>query len=88
MNINTVLLLHGLTFFIDRLQVIYLNIIVEQGHRFIKKITKAMMNFKAFHSASARLSGIDLAHMIRKKQLNNPDLSDYHQFLELAHNHV
>ena len=27
---------------------------------------------------------IELAHMIRKKQFNNPDLSDYHQFLELV----
>jgi putative transposase len=43
-----------------------------------------MMNFKAFHSASATLSGIELAHMIRKKQFKNPDLSDYHQFLELV----
>ena len=84
MNIDTVLFLHGFTCFIDILQVKYLNNIVEQDHRFIKKITKPMMNFKAFHSASATLAGIELAHMIRKKQFNNPDLSDYHQFLELV----
>jgi putative transposase len=84
MNINTVLFLHGLTCFIDILQVKYLNNIVEQDHRFIKKITKPMMNFKAFHSASATLAGIELAHMIRKKQFKNTDLSDYHQFLELV----
>ena len=58
--------------------------IVEQDHRFIKKITKPMMNFKAFHSASATLGGIELAHMIRKKQFKNTDLSDYHQFLKLV----
>jgi putative transposase len=43
-----------------------------------------MMNFKAFHSASATLAGIELAHMIRKKQFTNTDLSDYHQFLKLV----
>jgi putative transposase len=51
MNINTVLFLHGLTCFIDIPQVKYLNNIVEEGHCFIKKITKPMMNFKSFHSA-------------------------------------
>jgi putative transposase len=43
-----------------------------------------MMNFKAFYSASATLAGIELAHMIRKKQFRNTGLSDYHQFLEFV----
>ena len=84
MNINTLLFFFGVTCFIDILRVKYLNNIIEQDHRFIKKITKPMMNFKAFHSASATLAGIELAHMIRKKQFKNTDLSDYHQFLELV----
>ena len=84
MNINTLLFFFGVTCFIDILQVKYLNYIIEQDHRFIKKITKPMMNFKAFHSANATLAGIELAHMIRKKQFKNTDLSDYHQFLELV----
>jgi putative transposase len=79
MNTNTVLFLHGLTCFLDVLQVKCLNNIVEQDHRFIKKITKRMMNFKAFYSASAMLAGIELAPMIRKKQFKNTDLSDYQQ---------
>jgi transposase-like protein len=58
--------------------------LLNKDHRFIKKITKPMMNFKAFHSASSTLSGIELAHMIRKKHFKNKDLSDYHQFLELV----
>jgi transposase-like protein len=37
---------------IEICQVKYLNNI-EQDHRFIKKITKPMMGFKAFHSPSA-----------------------------------
>ena len=84
MNINTLLFLFGATCFIDILRVKYLNNIIEQDHRFIKKITKLMMNFKAFYSASATLAGIELAHMIRNKQFKNTDLSNYHQFLELV----
>jgi transposase-like protein len=46
-----------------------LNNLLEQDHRFINKITKPMMGFKAFHSAKAALDGIETAHMIRKGQL-------------------
>ncbi len=49
-------------------QVKYLNNIVEQDHRFVKKITKPMKGFKAFHSAEATLAGIELHHMLRKGQ--------------------
>ena len=49
-------------------QIKYLNNIVEQDHRFVKKITKTMKGFKAFHSADATLSGIELHHMLRKSQ--------------------
>ena len=49
-------------------QIKYLNNIVEQDHRFIKQITKPMKGFKAFHSAEATLAGIELHHMLRKKQ--------------------
>jgi putative transposase len=83
MNINTLLFFFGATCFIDILRVKYLNNIIEQYHRFIKKITKPMMNFKTFDSASATLSGIELVHMIRKKQFKKSS-SDYHQFLELV----
>jgi putative transposase len=41
---------------------------VEQDHRSIKRIIKPMMGFKAFHSASATLAGIELHHMLRKGQ--------------------
>ncbi len=49
-------------------QIKYLNNVVEQDHRFVKKITKPMKGFKAFHSAEATLSGIELHHMLRKNQ--------------------
>ena len=70
--------------FIDILQVKYLNNIVEQDHRFIKKITKPMMGFRAFHSAGATLAGIETAHMIRKGQLINNLLPAHQQFMALA----
>lgn len=50
-------------------QVKYLNNIVEQDHRAIKRVTKPMLNFKSFRAARNVLAGIELMHMIRKGQL-------------------
>ena len=49
-------------------QVKYLNNIVEQDHRAIKRVTKPMLNFKSFHAARSVLAGVELMHMIRKGQ--------------------
>ena len=66
-------------------QIKYLNNIVEQDHRFIKRITKPMMGFKAFHSASAILIGIELHHMLHKGQYNNArNMPVFEQFYALA----
>ncbi len=61
----------------------YLNNIVEQDHRFIKRRTRPMLGFKAFASAAATLDGIEVSHMIRKGQLT-PGLCPFQQFAELA----
>ncbi|WP_298967118.1 DDE-type integrase/transposase/recombinase, partial [uncultured Roseibium sp.] len=53
-------------------------------HRFIKKLTRPMMGFKVFHSASATLEGFETARMIRKGQLNQPGVPAYRQFIKLA----
>lgn len=75
----------GLFLQINVRQVKYLNNIVEQDHRFIKKITKPMKGFKAFHSAEATLSGIELHHMLRKGQhLKAENQSIFDQFYGLA----
>src|SRR5262249_15517440 len=50
-------------------QVKYLNNIVEQDHRAVKRITRPMLGFKAFGAAQDTLVGIELMHMIRKKQM-------------------
>jgi transposase-like protein len=47
-------------------QIEYFNNIVEQDHRAIKHVTKAMLNFKSFRSAGSVIARIELMHMIRK----------------------
>ncbi|HBV21486.1 MAG TPA: IS6 family transposase, partial [Nitrosomonas sp.] len=83
-NINFLLMLAGLISFVEILQIKYLNNLIEQDHRFIKKITNPMMGFKAFHSAKATLNGIETAHMIRKGQLSDKNIPAYKQFMALA----
>jgi len=75
----------GLFYQITIRQIKYLNNIVEQDHRAIKKITKPMMGFKAFHSAEATIAGIELHHMLRKKQHSGEaNTSVFEQFYALA----
>ena len=62
----------------------YLNNIIEQDHRFIKKLTKQMKGFKTFISASATLDGIEVAHMIRKKPFGISTKTAFQQFAGLA----
>ncbi|MFP3668427.1 IS6 family transposase [Priestia sp. SIMBA_032] len=50
-------------------QVKYLNNIVEQDHRFIKKRVRSMLGLKFFRTATSILSGIEAMHMIKKGQL-------------------
>lgn len=47
----------------------YLNNIIEQDHRFIKKKVRASQCFKSFHTAERTLEGIEAMHMIRKGQV-------------------
>ena len=47
----------------------YLNNIVEQDHRAIKRRVRASQGFRAFHSAGRTLQGIETMHMIRKGQV-------------------
>lgn len=46
----------------------YLNNIVEQDHRAIKRRCASMLGFKSFRTAAISLAGIELAHRIRKQQ--------------------
>ena len=48
----------------------YLNNVIEQDHRFIKKRVRSMLGLKSFHTATYILSGIEVMHMIKKKQVH------------------
>jgi transposase-like protein len=47
----------------------YLNNLVEQDHRAVKRLTHPMLGFKSFWSARCRIAGIEVMHAIRKGQL-------------------
>jgi putative transposase len=67
-------------------QVKYLNNIVEQDHRAIKRLIRSMLGFKSFRSAAITLAGIEIMHMIRKGQLYlaGTNLSPAQAFYSLA----
>lgn len=66
-------------------QIKYLNNIIEQDHRGIKRITKPMMGFKSFHTAKKTLAGIELCRMLRKGQhINSENAFVFEQFYALA----
>ena len=54
---------------IEMRQFKYLNNIVEQDHRAIKRIVRPMLGFKTFRCARALIAGTLTMHMIRKGQL-------------------
>jgi len=47
-------------------QIKYLNNIVEQDHRGIKRIVNPIMGFKSFNSAALTIAGIELYRMLKK----------------------
>ncbi len=47
----------------------YLNNVIEQDHRFIKKKVRASQCFKHFHTAERTLEGIEAMNMMRKGQV-------------------
>jgi transposase-like protein len=66
-------------------QVKYLNNIVEQDHRAIKRLARPMLGFKTFWSAAVTITGIELMHMIRKGRLRaTGKLRPAQQFYSLA----
>jgi len=57
-------------------QVKYLNNIVEQDHRFIKRLVKPGMGFFSFESAWRTLQGYEVMHMVRKGQMRGIEKGD------------
>ena len=65
----------------------YLNNLIEQDHRNIKRRIRLMLGFKSFRRAQTLLAGIELLHMIRKGQYQpsqSDGLSPAEQFYLLA----
>jgi putative transposase len=58
---------HGTT--IEVRQVRYLNNIVEQDHRAVKRVVRTMLGFKSMKTAQCTLAGIELMHMLKKEQM-------------------
>ncbi len=60
---------------------------IEQDHRRIKRRIRPMLGFKSQATASVILSGIEMIHMMRKRQARfafNPNPSLAEQFTILA----
>jgi transposase-like protein len=76
---------HGTTITIRKNK--YLNNIVEQDHRGVKRVTRPMLGFKSFEAAQSTLSGIELMRMIRKDQMEGDEVKGFSvakQFYVLA----
>jgi transposase-like protein len=72
---------------IELRQIKYLNNIVEQDHRGIKRVTWPMLGFKSFDAAQSTLTGIELMRMLRKGQLDGEEMDSLtvaEQFYKLA----
>ncbi|AOV15496.1 DDE domain protein [Citrobacter amalonaticus] len=65
----------------------YLNNLIEQDHRNIKRRIRQILGFKSFRRAQTIMEGIELVHMIRKGQYQHPaeePLSPAEQFYLLV----
>jgi putative transposase len=47
----------------------YLNNLIEQDHRAVKRLVRPMLGFKSFWTARCTIAGIEVMHAIRKGQL-------------------
>jgi IS6 family transposase len=54
----------------------YLNNVIEQDHRFVKKKVRASQCFKSFHTAERTLEGVKAVNMMRKGQVKRLAGSD------------
>ena len=66
-------------------QIKYLNNIIEQYHRSIKRIVNPMLGFQSFQSANKTLKGIKAMNMIKKRQVNNLNYSVLNEVKYINH---
>jgi IS6 family transposase len=60
----------------------YLNNLIEQDHRFIKRLVKAGLGFFSFPTAWRTLRGYETMHMIRKGQVPAGGIQDQVKFVD------
>ncbi len=53
----------------DQAKFVICNHTIEQDHRAVKRVTRPMLGFKSFDAAQDTLVGIELMHMIKKRQM-------------------
>jgi putative transposase len=82
-DINRMLKRFGCPVPIEMVRIKYLNNLVEQDHRFIKRRVRPMLGFKSFKSAASTIAGIELVNMIRKGQFR-PEFRPFQQFCQIA----
>jgi transposase-like protein len=66
-------------------QVKYLNNLVEQDHRGVKRITNAALGYQSFHTARRTIKGIEIMRMIYKGQVegvNSKDVLQEKKFID------
>ena len=63
----------------------YLNNILEQDHRFIKKRIRPMLNFKSFQTARRTIIGIEIINCLRKGQVEGIEGKDVISQVEFVH---
>jgi transposase-like protein len=54
----------------------YLNNIIEQDHRFIKKRVRACLGCRSFDTGERTIQGVEAVNMMRKGQVKRLDRSD------------
>ena len=82
-EVNKILERFGCKTKISTIKSEYLNNMIEQDHRFIKRRTRLMMGFKSFDSAARTMVGIEVAQMIRKNRFASR-ASGFEQFASLT----
>lgn len=82
-DINRMLKRFGCPDSIEMVRIKYLNNLVEQDHRSIKRRVRPMLGFKSFKSAASTIAGIELINMIRKGQFR-PELRPFQTFCRIA----
>lgn len=62
----------------------YLNNLVEQDHRFIKRLVNPSMGFNSFNTARRTLRGMEAMNMIRKGQVQGVEKGDVRAYIEFV----